>query len=94
MSSTGTKKKETPPPSEHEALTHPKDRLLRQDRLPHIWCPTCGIGTAVSCFIEAIDEAGIPEEDYGIVSGIGCTGRVAGYMNLDSFHAEIGGILI
>jgi len=24
------------------------------------------------------------------VSGIGCTGRVAGYMNLDSFHTTHG----
>ncbi len=23
---------------------HPMDRLLRTDRLPHIWCSTCGIG--------------------------------------------------
>jgi 2-oxoglutarate ferredoxin oxidoreductase subunit beta len=69
---------------------HPKDSLLRQDRLPHIWCPTCGIGTAVSAFIEAIRESGIPEEKFGVVSGIGCTGRVAGYVNLDSFHTTHG----
>ena len=55
--------------------THPKDRLMRQDRLPHIWCPTCGIGTSVACFIEAIEETGIPEEKFAVVSGIGCTGR-------------------
>jgi 2-oxoglutarate ferredoxin oxidoreductase subunit beta len=69
---------------------HPKDSLLRQDRLPHIWCPTCGIGTAVSAFIEAIRESGIPEEKFAVVSGIGCTGRVAGYVNLDSFHTTHG----
>jgi 2-oxoglutarate ferredoxin oxidoreductase subunit beta len=73
-----------------KAGQHPKDYLLRQDRLPHIWCPTCGIGTAVACFIEAIEEAGIPQEDYAVVSGIGCTGRVAGYVNLDSFHTTHG----
>jgi len=69
---------------------HPKDSLLRQDRLPHIWCPTCGIGTVVGAFVEAIRESGIPEENFVVVSGIGCTGRVAGYVNLDSFHTTHG----
>ncbi len=74
----------------HEATTHPKDRLLRKDRLPHIWCPTCGIGTCVSSFVEAIDEIDLPSEQFAVVSGIGCTGRVAGYVNLDSFHTTHG----
>jgi len=73
-----------------EGTEHPKDRLLRQDRLPHIWCPTCGIGTCVNSFVEAIHESGIPEERFAVVSGIGCTGRVAGYVRLDSFHTTHG----
>jgi len=72
------------------APQHPKDRLLRGDRLPHIWCPTCGIGTCVSSFVEAIEASGIAEERFAIVSGIGCTGRVAGYIKLDSFHTTHG----
>jgi len=74
----------------NKATTHPKDRLLRQDRLPHIWCPTCGIGTCVSSFVEAIDEIDLPPEQFAVVSGIGCTGRVAGYVKLDSFHTTHG----
>jgi 2-oxoglutarate/2-oxoacid ferredoxin oxidoreductase subunit beta len=77
-------------PGTYQADTHPKDRLLRKDRLPHIWCPTCGIGTCVSSFVEAVQETGIPEERFAIVSGIGCTGRVAGYVKLDSFHTTHG----
>jgi 2-oxoglutarate ferredoxin oxidoreductase subunit beta len=73
-----------------EAESHPKDHLLRTDRLPHIWCPTCGIGTAVSCFVTAIEQTGLPEDDFAVVSGIGCTGRVAGYVKLDSFHTTHG----
>jgi len=73
-----------------EAVSHTKDDLLRTDRLPHIWCPTCGIGTAVSCFIDAIRDTDIPLEKYAVVSGIGCTGRVAGYVHLDSFHTTHG----
>ena len=58
--------------------------------MPHIWCPGCGIGTTVNCFTRALDECGIPMDRLAVVSGIGCTGRVAGYMNVDSFHTTHG----
>ena len=57
---------------------HPIAPYLRMDRIPHIWCPTCGIGTVVKCFVEAIDRAKMDYDKMAIVSGIGCTGRVAG----------------
>jgi 2-oxoglutarate ferredoxin oxidoreductase subunit beta len=63
---------------------------LRQDRLPHIWCPGCGIGTTVNCFARALTDSGLDLDKVAIVSGIGCTGRVAGYLNLDSFHTTHG----
>ncbi|MBW1710200.1 MAG: 2-oxoacid:ferredoxin oxidoreductase subunit beta [Deltaproteobacteria bacterium] len=69
---------------------HPQDELLRTDRLPHIWCPGCGIGTAFSCVITAIKKSEIPLDDIAMVSGIGCTGRMAGYIKLDSFHTTHG----
>jgi len=78
-----------------EAVPGPKTenpvmRFLRQDRLPHIWCPACGIGTTVNCFTRALEESGLDLDKVAIVSGIGCTGRVSGYMNLDSFHTTHG----
>jgi hypothetical protein len=30
---------------------------LRMDRMPHIWCPGCGIGTTVNCFARALTES-------------------------------------
>jgi 2-oxoglutarate ferredoxin oxidoreductase subunit beta len=66
------------------------ERYLRMDRMPHMWCPGCGIGTTVNCFVRAIEECGIPRDKIAIVSGIGCTGRVAGYIALDSFHTTHG----
>jgi 2-oxoglutarate ferredoxin oxidoreductase subunit beta len=38
----------------------------------------------------AVKESGISEERVAAVSGIGCTGRVAGYLNVDSFHTTHG----
>ena len=71
-------------------LRHPDEHMLRADRLPHIWCATCGIGTTVKCFVEAVDRSGLPTDKVAIVSGIGCTGRVAGYVKLDSYHTTHG----
>jgi len=63
---------------------------LRADRMPHIWCAGCGIGPAVGCFTRAIDRAELNPDKIALVSGIGCSGRVAGYVELDSFHTTHG----
>jgi len=82
-----TRKTEVAPAQQ---LEHPLEKWLRMDRIPHIWCSTCGIGTAVTCFIEAVKKTTIPREDICVVSGIGCSGRIAGYIHLDSFHTTHG----
>jgi len=69
---------------------NPVEQFLRVDRMPHIWCPGCGIGTTVNCFSRALLDSNIDLKSLAIVSGIGCTGRVAGYVNLDSFHTTHG----
>jgi len=69
---------------------NPVEPLLRMDRMPSIWCSGCGIGTTVNCFARAIDKTGYSLDDMAIVSGIGCTGRVAGYAKVDSYHTTHG----
>ena len=71
-------------------LESPWEDLLRSDRLPHIWCPECGLGIVVSCFTAALQRTGIDPDIVSVVSGIGCSGRVAGYLRLDSFHTTHG----
>lgn len=71
-------------------MAHPMEELLRMDRIPHIWCPTCGLGTVVTAFAAAIEKLEMPLDDIAVVSGIGCTGRVAGYVRIDSFHTTHG----
>ena len=66
------------------------DIYLREDRLPHIWCPGCGLGSVTYCFIEGLLKSGIELDKIAVVSGIGCTGRVAGYLKFDSFHTTHG----
>ena len=69
---------------------HPIAPYLRMDRIPHIWCPTCGIGTVVKCYATALEETGVDLDKVCVVSGIGCTGRAAGYIRLDAFHSTHG----
>ncbi len=72
------------------AERHPLDDIIRSSRMPHIWCPGCGIGIAMRCYAQAILESEIEVDQHVVVSGIGCTGRVAGYMNIDSYHTTHG----
>jgi len=69
---------------------NPVEPFLRMERMPHIWCSGCGIGTTVNCFARALTKSGVPLDKVCVVSGIGCTGRVAGYIRLDSFHTTHG----
>jgi len=45
---------EPPDESDWETGLHPMDDLLRGERLPHIWCQGCGLGTALTTFISAL----------------------------------------
>jgi 2-oxoglutarate ferredoxin oxidoreductase subunit beta len=69
---------------------NPMEGFLRMDRIPHIWCSGCGIGTVVTSFVEALKKSELDLDKVAVVSGIGCTGRVAGYIKLDSFHTTHG----
>jgi len=71
-------------------IENPAEQILRMDRIPHIWCPGCGIGTTVNCFARALVDSKVDLRKVAVVSGIGCTGRVAGYTKLDSFHTTHG----
>lgn len=69
---------------------HPIAPYIRTERMPHIWCPSCGIGTVMKCYASALEALHVDLDKVVLVSGIGCTGRVAGYVNLDSFHTTHG----
>jgi 2-oxoglutarate ferredoxin oxidoreductase subunit beta len=69
---------------------HPYDEYLRPGRLPHIWCEGCGLGTVLTTFIEGVKRSEVEWQDIVMVSGIGCTGRAAGYLKLDGYHTTHG----
>ncbi len=65
-------------------------KYLRNDRLPHIWCPGCGAGIILKSILRAIDKVGWKKDDTVIVSGIGCSSRAPGYMDFNTLHTTHG----
>jgi len=71
-------------------LSHPIDKWLKTERMPHIWCPGCGIGPTIHAWIRALERVGIEKKKVVYVSGIGCSGRGSGYLDVDGFHTTHG----
>ncbi|RJR48830.1 MAG: 2-oxoacid:ferredoxin oxidoreductase subunit beta [Desulfobacteraceae bacterium] len=59
---------------------------VRERFMPHIWCPGCGHGIVMNNLIRAIAELGIPKNDIVMVTGIGCSARISGYMDFHTLH--------
>ena len=69
---------------------HPLEQYTRKGMMPHIWCPGCGDGIILSEFLRAINDLNIDPKKTVVVSGIGCIGRISGYVNMDGFHTTHG----
>jgi 2-oxoglutarate ferredoxin oxidoreductase subunit beta len=63
---------------------------LRQELMPHFMCPGCGHGIALRALLWAVHELAIDKDKLAIVSGIGCSGRVGGYIDANTFHTTHG----
>jgi len=66
------------------------NRYLRQDKLPHIWCPGCGHGTIMANMLRGFARSGLDQDKTVVVSGIGCSGRATGYLDFDTLHVTHG----
>ncbi len=76
--------------SETIAVINPLRKYLREDRLPTVFCAGCGNGIILNCALQAIDKLGMNIDDIVFVSGIGCSGRIPGYIDADSLHTTHG----
>jgi len=50
------------------------------------WCPGCGDFSVQSAIQRAAANVGLEPEQVAIVSGIGCSGRISGYIHAYGFH--------
>jgi 2-oxoglutarate ferredoxin oxidoreductase subunit beta len=62
------------------------DYLRISDRFPHILCPGCGTGIVMGTMVRAFEKLGLDKNKLCVVSGIGCSSRIPGYIDADTFH--------
>jgi 2-oxoglutarate ferredoxin oxidoreductase subunit beta len=59
---------------------------LRERFFPHMWCPGCGHGIILNSMLRAIEQLGMSKNEIVMVSGIGCSSRISGYVDFHTLH--------
>lgn len=59
---------------------------IRERFFPHIWCPGCGHGIVLNNMLRAFDKLGMSRNEVVMVSGIGCSSRISGYVDFHTLH--------
>ncbi len=59
---------------------------LRERFFPHLWCPGCGHGEVLGGLIRSIENLDLSKNDIVMVSGIGCSSRITGYVDFHTMH--------
>ncbi|BCS86884.1 2-oxoacid:ferredoxin oxidoreductase subunit beta [Pseudodesulfovibrio sediminis] len=67
----------------HQYLRHNK-------KFPHVLCAGCGHGIVLGTLIRSIHSLSIPKDDVVVVAGIGCSGRLAVYVDFNTVHTTHG----
>jgi 2-oxoglutarate ferredoxin oxidoreductase subunit beta len=73
------------------AITQLIHNYLRHNKkFPHVLCPGCGHGIVLGSLIRSVHSLGISKDDMVLVAGIGCSGRVAVYVDWNTVHTAHG----
>jgi 2-oxoglutarate/2-oxoacid ferredoxin oxidoreductase subunit beta len=59
---------------------------IRERFFPHMWCAGCGHGIVLNALIRAVDKLGMSKNEIVMVSGIGCSSRITGYLDFHTLH--------
>jgi 2-oxoglutarate ferredoxin oxidoreductase subunit beta len=73
-----------------KSITELREKYLRKDLLPTIFCPGCGNGQVLHYMIRAIDDLNISQDNLVFVSGIGCSSRLPAYLEASGVHTTHG----
>ncbi len=65
-------------------------KYLRLEKFPLIWCPGCGDGIVLKAILRAVDRIGLDRNEICMVSGIGCSSRTPGYVDVNTLHTTHG----
>ncbi|OQX84742.1 MAG: 2-oxoacid:ferredoxin oxidoreductase subunit beta [Candidatus Latescibacteria bacterium 4484_7] len=63
---------------------------IRTRNFPHIWCSGCGDGIVLKSLIRALKKLEFSKDETVMVSGIGCSSRTPGYVDLNTLHTTHG----
>ncbi|MBD3385086.1 2-oxoacid:ferredoxin oxidoreductase subunit beta [candidate division KSB1 bacterium] len=66
------------------------EQYLRKSKMPLIWCAGCGDGIVMKAMLRAIHKLQIAKDDICMVSGIGCSSRLPGYLDFNTLHTTHG----
>ncbi len=64
----------------------PARDYIRERFFPHMWCPGCGHGIVLNALLRAVEALGLDKKNIVMVSGIGCSARISGYVDFHSMH--------
>ncbi|MFW6414817.1 MAG: 2-oxoacid:ferredoxin oxidoreductase subunit beta [Thermodesulfobacteriota bacterium] len=59
---------------------------IREKFFPHIWCAGCGHGIVLNNLLRAVEESELDKNSIVMVSGIGCSSRISGYVDFHTLH--------
>jgi 2-oxoglutarate ferredoxin oxidoreductase subunit beta len=71
-------------------MAYDYSKYLRNEKLPHIWCPGCTYGIALKSLIRAIEGLEWNKDEIVLTSGIGCVSRMPGYLDFNTLHTTHG----
>ena len=63
---------------------------LRKEAFPHIWCAGCGNGIVLGAILRAIDDLQWDKNEIAMISGIGCSSRITGYVDFCTMNTTHG----
>jgi 2-oxoglutarate ferredoxin oxidoreductase subunit beta len=66
-----------------------KPRDYKSDLKP-VWCPGCGDFAVLNAMTKALAFLELPREDVALITGIGCSSRIAAYTSVYGFHGVHG----
>ena len=66
------------------------DDYIREEMFPHMWCPGCGNGIVLGAIIRAIDDLKWDRDKIVMISGIGCSSRITGYVDFCTMNTTHG----
>lgn len=66
------------------------DYLRHNKKFPHVFCAGCGHGIVLGSLIRSVHALGLPKDDVVLVAGIGCSGRMAVYVDFNTVHTTHG----